>query len=272
MGMGDHNGDVLDMWCQAMRAAARSERTIKSRRDILRASHLDIVTCDIWQIEAWLATLGHCTRGTRRTYLDAVKAAVQFAHARGLRPDDPTVGLLPIRVPKGRPRPISSAQLRLLLSNARTRRMRAYLLLGAFAGARVDEMAHLQAQDVDCIGGTITLHGKGAKTVTLPLHPAIAAHAHAMPKLGWWFPSKRNPTGHVSGNNISCVVSAHMRRNGIPGTAHQLRHFFGTGLVAVGTQARVVQELMRHGNLQNVQVYTEVTDEQMRTAIERLSA
>ena len=236
------------------------------------ASRLDVLTCDVWQIEEWLASLGHCTPGTRRTYLDAVKAAVRFAHARGLRPDDPTAGLLPIRVPKGRPRPISTEQLHLLLANARTKHMRAYLRLGAYAGARVDEMAHLRAEDVDCIGETLTLHGKGGKTATLPLHPEIAAQAHDMPKVGWWFPSRRNATGHVSGNNISCVVSAHMRRNGIPGTAHQLRHYFATSLVAAGTQTRVVQELMRHANLQNTQVYADVTEAQMRAAMQQMGA
>lgn len=58
----------------------------------------------------------------------------------------------------------------------------------------------------------------------------------------------------------------------IDGTAHQLRHWYGTALLDAGTDVRVVQELMRHLSIQSTTIYTRVSDVQRRDAIGRLAA
>lgn len=264
--MNGANGVTLQ-WETAMRAAGRSERTITERVRIVTALGVDPLTADVSDIETWLADQRHLTRATRRAYTDALRSLFGWLHARGLRADDPTRALLPVRVPKGSPRPITTEQLQVLLARARRRRLRGYLLLGAYAGLRVSEIARVHTRDVDLVGATIRVKGKGGTDAVLPLHPALVSYARDVaPSSGWWFPAY-DGSGHVTGNNVSGVIGAHMRRCGINASAHQLRHWHASTLAALGTQSRVLQEALRHANLQNVQVYTAVTPEQLRAAV-----
>lgn len=264
-----NNYEGISRWEMSMRAAGRSQRTISERIRIVQSSGLDPACCTLDELEAWLGAHPGWSAATRRAYIDAMRAALSWFHARGYRPDNPGVGLPVVRVPKGRPRPVSSTDLAVLLAGARRRRMRGYLLLGAYAGLRVSEIAAVSGQDVH--GGWLTVTGKGATTARLPMHPVLVEYAETMPRQGWWFPSY-NGTGHVAGNTVSRVIGDHMRRCGVPGTPHCLRHWYGSQLVAGGSQMRVVQEGMRHTSLQSTQVYTQVTDDQLRAAVDGLPA
>ena len=59
---------------------------------------------------------------------------------------------------------------------------------------------------------------------------------------------------------------------GIEGSHHRCRHAYGTALLASGANLRVVQELMRHESVTSTQMYTRVTDDERRRAVERLVA
>lgn len=61
-----------------------------------------------------------------------------------------------------------------------------------------------------------------------------------------------------------------MHRLGVPGSGHQLRHWFATALLAGGADVRVVQTLMRHGSLSTTAIYTLVSDGQQRAALDGL--
>jgi len=61
-----------------------------------------------------------------------------------------------------------------------------------------------------------------------------------------------------------------MVRAGIPGSAHCLRHWFGTALLEAGVDLRTVQELMRHQSLTSTEIYTRVTDARRAAGIDRL--
>ncbi|MHD0307201.1 tyrosine-type recombinase/integrase [Rhodococcus erythropolis] len=66
-------------------------------------------------------------------------------------------------------------------------------------------------------------------------------------------------------------MSTSMERAGVPGSAHSLRHWFGTNLVGSGADLRTVQHLMRHASLQTTQIYTLVADHQKTDAIAHLT-
>ena len=61
-----------------------------------------------------------------------------------------------------------------------------------------------------------------------------------------------------------------MLRSGVPGTAHSLRHSYGTNLVVNGADARTAQTLLRHSSLQSTQIYVDASDAQRLRAIQRL--
>jgi site-specific recombinase XerD len=61
-----------------------------------------------------------------------------------------------------------------------------------------------------------------------------------------------------------------MTRAGVKASPHQLRHYFGSTLLAKGADLREVQELMRHSSIASTQIYTEVPDARRAAAIARL--
>lgn len=142
------------------------------------------------------------------------------------------------------------------------------ILLGAFAGMRVHEIAKVRAEHMDLITRHITIVGKGGHTDTIPLHHLIVEHAYQMPRTGWWFPG--NDNGHQRRESIGGTIKQVMIRANVPGSAHCLRHWYGTALVEAGVDLRTVQELMRHRHLTSTQIYTEVTDKRRAEGIERL--
>ncbi|MET9199038.1 tyrosine-type recombinase/integrase [Gordonia sp. NPDC003585] len=105
--------------------------------------------------------------------------------------------------------------------------------------------------------------------VHLQAEGKIVAVAARMPVSGYWFPSQR--ARHLGGREVTQRIRLHMIRQRVPGTPHCLRHHYGTELVRGGADLRVVQELMRHSSLATTAIYTAVSDDRKREAIERLA-
>jgi integrase/recombinase XerD len=115
--------------------------------------------------------------------------------------------------------------------------------------------------------------GKGDRAETLPLHPVLVEAAATMPQRGIWFPGNSRRRGEsIARRSESLVINNAMDRAGIPGgTAHRLRHWYGTKLVADGTDLRTAQTLLRHVNLNTTAIYVQVSDVRRTEAIDRLN-
>lgn len=175
------------------------------------------------------------------------------------------------RAPKGLPHPISTAELRRLLESGLNRRTKAMVVLAAFAGLRVHEIAKVRGEDINLDRGTLSLIGKGNKPAVLPLHPQIARVALVMPRRGWWFPANAKRLGeHVLAKSVSDIIAQAMRRVDINSSAHAIRHWHATTLLENAVDLRTVQTLMRHSSLETTARYTLVTDERCFDAINRL--
>jgi site-specific recombinase XerD len=256
-----------------MRDLRRSPRTITERVQIVyRFAGLagcDPVWLDAGDIFGVLDGLD-VSPGTIDAYLGALHAWFTWCERAGLRSGDPTLRVGRPRVAERQPRPIDDAHA-LVLSQDTTMRpaTRAKVILGMYAGLRVSEIARVRGQDADLIAGTIIVAGKGGKRVPLPLHPLIAEVARTMPRRGWWFPSPKNG-GPIGRTSCSDGIRRAMHRLGIPGSGHQLRHWFASSLLEHGVDVRVVQTLMRHSSLATTAVYTRVSPVMQREALDHL--
>lgn len=270
--------ELLARWTRWMEAAGQSSHTIgaRTRRVAMFAEDLGVdplhaTAEDVVQYLARLSDRG-LGRGTLGTYYSHLRAWFDWLVQADLRADSPMVKVRAPKVPPRKPRPLTPAQFAAVLATRTHMRTRMMILLAAFQGLRVHEIAKLRGEDVDLGARQLRVVGKGGVDSTLPLHPAVAGYAEIFPRRGWWFPASGDRTGHVHGRSVSDIVGDVLRRAGVPnGSAHRLRHTYATLLVANGTNIRVVQELLRHASLQTTQIYTGVSAEQMREAIEGLS-
>lgn len=266
---------ALREWADWQYAQGMSENTVAARvrRVQLFAEQIgDPITATADDIVAYLASLPRVlTKSARATYYSHLRAWFRWLVITDRRADDPTIRVPAPRSPRRQPRPVTEKQLHLILGTAMHRRTRMMVLLAAFQGLRVHEIAKFRGEDVDYTAQQIRIVGKGGVDRTLPLHPLVAEYAVEFPARGWWFPSAKEQGGHIVSRSVSDIVGDVLRRAGVPtGSAHRLRHTYATMLVKNGENLRVVQELLRHASLQTTQIYTGVTFDQQRDAIRRL--
>lgn len=261
----------LIAWQASMRAEGLAQRTVADRPTVIAraaaAMGCDVLAMTEDSIVEWIASCA--TPGTRATYFGALRAWHAWLLRTDRRTDDPTARLRTPRVPRRLPRPVATAHLEALLASRMHKRTRVMIHLAAFQALRVHEVAKVRGEDVDVMGGTLRVIGKGGVEAHLPLHPTVRADARRMPRQGWWFPALEGD-GPIRRDSVSSIISEAMGRVGVPGTAHQLRHWYATTLLEEGVDVRVVQELMRHASLATTAIYTRVSDRQRVDAVARL--
>lgn len=258
-------------------SAGHAKRTVDAREATIRrlASAPDIAglsDIDGEELIEWLA-LQPLARSSRATYRAHLRAFFAWMKKTGRREDDPSLEIPSARVPRGVPRPVSPGDVQRILgacSDPRAAMTRAYVLLAAYEGLRVHEVAKVRGEDFQ--GQEVIVHGKGGVSSTVPLHPLVAILAETMPRQGWWFPSD-SATGHVSRVTVSQAISRAMRRAGVQGTPHGLRHHFGTqALRASGGDLRTAQRVLRHASPATTAIYTQVLDDAAFRAVAGIPA
>lgn len=256
-----------------MQAQGLSERTIGERISTIRCllEHAHTTPFDLApeHIQTYLAR--KLSPATRATYHASIRAFCAWMQRTRERPDNPADQTPRPRRPKSRPRPIATTQLDALLEAANRRRTRTYILLAAFAGLRVHEIAKIHGRDIDPYTNVLTVVGKGGKVAQVPLHDELLEEVAHYPRDAYWFPAyTATKAPHVTATAVSQAVSGAMERAGFNGKPHQLRHFYGTELVRAGVNLRVVQTLMRHESPATTAIYTEVDFDQLRDGIAAL--
>lgn len=217
----------------------------------------------------WLAQ--YDAAWTKSTYYSHLTSFYGWLHETGRRADNPTRGLRRPRTGNSRPRPLSEDEVVLTLAAAEGR-VRAYVMLGLFAGLRAHEVAKIAGEDINA--ETIYVLGKGRQVALVPTHPALWDLAQDFPRHGLWFPSP-HPAKQgqpVTPTAVSLAVSNLFARLGIEGSLHRCRHTYGTRLLRSGANIRVVQTLMRHSSLTTTAKYTAVDEAEQIEAIGRLVA
>jgi integrase/recombinase XerD len=260
---------LLAHWGQWMRAGGAADKSIRTRIEGINALRAhsgepDPTMFTPGQLVAWLADCR--SQWTRSTYSASARRWHAWLVEQDLREDDPTAKIPKPKEPRGIPRPVSDQALRDVLAVA-SRRTRAFILLAAYQGLRVHEVAQVRGEDF--IDGWLHVTGKGGVRAALPVHVLVDYVARGWPSEGYWFPGSED--GHVPGVYVTQRVTWAFKRAGHPEfSAHALRHWYATTLLRGGTDIRTVQELMRHASLQSTQGYTQVSSLSKLDAVRRL--
>lgn len=160
-------------------------------------------------------------------------------------------------------------------NDLRALRDRALLELLFSTGLRVSELCSL-SRYMDFKRGEITVRGKGSKLrvvfISDQAQKALAAYlakrSDAEEALFVSLSKSKPPKviGRIIPRAVERMVRLYAKKAGILGkvTPHQLRHQFATDLLMNGADLRSVQELLGHSNISTTQMYTHITNKQLR--------
>ena len=148
-------------------------------------------------------------------------------------------------------------------------------------GLRVSELVSLNIDDVDPESAEFSVMGKGRKIRTVYLSPGarswlkrcLATRNDNFEPLFIRYSGKKMKEQDFEGESLRLsvrsvqrLVKKYITRAGISvdATPHTLRHSFATGLLKEGADIRSVQELLGHSNVSTTQIYTHVTNKQLK--------
>lgn len=217
------------------------------------------------------------TPETRNSICSAVHNFYVWLKHLGRRRDDPSekIKRLPTREPV--PKALEQADANLLLgaANARGRRAHAAIATMLYTGTRATETRTLQWTALEG-AAWLRVHGKGAKTRMVPVHPAALQALHEWreesPSSHWVFPSSVNPEAAMSDGMFYRLVRALGKAADLPHLhPHVLRHTFATRLMEQGAELREIQELLGHAHIGTTQRYLKVRPLGLRAAVDRLT-
>jgi len=155
----------------------------------------------------------------------------------------------------------------------RSLRDRAILEVFFSTGLRLSELCALPRY-LDLERGEISVRGKGDKLRVVFLSDdakkaiKIYLEKRSDPE-EYLFASltkKNKVIGRVTPRAVERLVSFYARKAGIPKKVHphQLRHSFATDLLINGADLRSVQSLLGHANISTTQVYTHLTNKELK--------
>ncbi|MBL8026105.1 MAG: tyrosine-type recombinase/integrase [Fibrobacteres bacterium] len=182
----------------------------------------------------------------------------------------------------------SRALLRTVLRTATPfYKMRDYTIIALFlnTGIRLSELCGIRVRDLDLITPQICITRKGNKQAYIYLDESLVSFVKR------WLKDRRGYKNSEKsdflflskwGNQICgatvietvkkyAIFAGLVKDGGHQITPHKLRHSFGSRLLSKGENLRTIQELLGHSSITSTQIYTHITEINLRKTIERQS-
>jgi len=152
--------------------------------------------------------------------------------------------------------------------------LRTGILILASTGLRRGELFHLRCRDVDLKAGSIRVwpYGeyspKGKRPRTIPMTDDLKAIFRELLK-------KKSPDDfvfrpHAGENGLYKHFAELLKILGMQGTLHDLRHTFASHLAMQGVPIPVIKELLGHSDISTTMIYSHLSPEMHKKAVEKL--
>ena len=163
---------------------------------------------------------------------------------------------------------------------------RDYAIITLFlnCGLRLSELVGINIQDIDFNEYKMNVIGKGNKERTIYLNKAcihaLDEYIKVRPKEGVKLDSKASNKAlflssrkeRISKRTVQYIVEKELRKAGLDTSkysTHKLRHTAATLMYQYGNvDIRALQELLGHESISTTEIYTHVSNEQVRNAVE----
>jgi site-specific recombinase XerD len=246
----------------------------------------------IWRYKVFLSrhinprTGESLTKSTQNYYLIALRSLLEFFVERNIPSLSPTA----VKLAKDkRDKQIKFLRLKqleklLLAPDIKTKiglRDRAILETLFSTGLRVAELTKLDRKQLKFPSQSreleLAIRGKGGRVRTVYfsaravgwLKKYLAGRTDADEALFINYKpgaEKTNQTRRLTVKSVENIVKKYVKIAGlsVDATPHTLRHSFATDLLAQGVDLRIVQEFLGHQNIATTQIYTHVTNKQLK--------
>jgi len=270
----------------------------------LKANNLDklkpsqLSPAHIWKYRVFLSrhidprTKKTLKKSTQNYYLIALRCLLEFFAEKNITSLSPTKIKLAKEKGKTEVKFLTLEQIEKLLLSPKTNtkiglRDKAILETLFSTGLRVAELVNLNRDQLKIKNTTktleVTIVGKGNKVRTVYFSQRTvnwlrkyfdarddideALFINYKPGI-----AKTNQARRLTPKSVEDIVKKYVKIAGLPimATPHTIRHSFATDLLAQGVDLRLVQEFLGHRNIATTQIYTHVTNKQLRDIHKRL--
>lgn len=154
--------------------------------------------------------------------------------------------------------------MEIVWNNLDNHRDKLIFALMAYSGLRVGEVSALNIADIEADNRIILRDTKNHKDYVIPLiHPREISELHAYlrerkgnsPALLLNYRGER-----LSVRGIQKIITKEFNDNGLEAHCHSLRRFFANAQQKAGIPIEVIQQTMRHSNVQTTMRYLNITE------------
>ena len=245
---------------------------------------------DIHSYLAYLTTNFKSKAATRARKIASLRAFFNYLCLKNIIEINPTQNLETPKLDKRLPKYLSLEQSKKLLDvsysedNRNNERDYAITTLFLNCGMRLAELVGINLKDIDFEECKLNVIGKGNKERTIYLNKAciksLKEYIAVMPKEGIkkdnkisdkaLFLSERRQ--RISRRTVQEIIYKELKKAGIDTdkySVHKLRHTAATLMYQYGgVDIRALQELLGHESISTTEIYTHVSNNQVRAAVE----
>ncbi len=226
---------------------------------------------------------GKISNSTFARNMSALRSFYRFLCQRHVCEDNPFLQLRKISVGRHLPDVLTFDQMEQLLSSFDLEdplqlRNRCIVETIYACGLRISECCDLLLDHIDRKQMIVRVVGKGNKERIVPFYPRLNElfdlylrnyrDTYADDPFPYLFVSTRG--GKISPRTVQLLLENARIKVGLPFGIHphMLRHSFATHLLDNGADLRTVQELLGHENLSTTQLYTHLTYDRLKKAVD----
>ncbi len=244
---------------------------LKLKKNIGDVSHQDLT--DFF----WQKKLDGLKPRSIYRLIESVKQYYRFLISEKILSEDPTLYIIPPKIPLKLPSLLTFNEIENLLNACDGTkepevRNRAMIELLYAAGLRVSELVNIKREDIDFREGFVKVMGKGKKERIVPISNSSILYLNKylgvrnkkydfVPELFLSRSGKKLTRSEFWRQLKNYAKKAGIQKNITP---HVLRHSFASHLLAGGADLRFVQEMLGHSSITTTQIYTHVDKDRLK--------
>ena len=166
---------------------------------------------------------------------------------------------------------LSRGEVSRILSSVKNIKHKAILMIIYSAGLRVSEVVKLKVEDIDEERKLIHVRGAKGRKDRYTLLSGVALetidlYLKAYQPEKWLFTGAKK-TRHITTRTAGKIFTNACKKAGIKKvvSVHCLRHSFATHLLESGVDLRYIQELLGHASSKTTEIYTHVSNKNLKT-------